>query len=211
MSVNAVILCGGQGTRLLPAIGNSIPKCLAPFNSKPFLSYVINHLVSHGVKKVILCCRQKDHDLFFNTFYDWITVTIQLSVEDNSLGTGGALKQAFPLIDSDPVLVMNGDTYCSFDLPLFLRLHKCLSKGASVLNAYPWLSDSGRTSAGVYLFSREWIQSIPSGVVSLEDILLLDSSVWEHKWERDLLFHDIGTPERYEKTEEFLRHEGVIV
>lgn len=125
-AVTAAVLCGGLGTRLRSVIGESLPKCLAPVAGRPFLLYVLDQLISHGVQKVVLCTGH-GHTSFYDAL-GWSKVCwevvftyrggldIHASREREPLGTGGALKNALPLFNSDPVLVLNGDTYLRFNL-----------------------------------------------------------------------------------------------
>lgn len=192
MRITAVILCGGQGTRLRPVIGD-LPKCLARVAGRPFLSYILDHLVSQGVKKVVLCTREEQFDYFseFGPANNWHYngIDILFSFESTPLGTGGALRNALPLLDTDPVLVLNGDTYCGFDLS---RLLGYFQGGAASLNHQG-------TFTGVALLSMRWVYGIPEGYQDLTSILYGNNP-----------FIDIGTPENYARAESCLREWGAI-
>lgn len=139
----AVILCGGLGLRLRPAIQDK-PKCLAPIGGRPFLEWLLGSLQRQGCAKVILCLgygsehvleflerretrdeRQGPPDSEFripNSGYG-PRMEIRYVLEQQPLGTGGALRNAAPLIQADHFLAMNGDTIFDVDLEELLRSH----------------------------------------------------------------------------------------
>ena len=213
MSITAVILCGGQGTRLRPVIGD-LPKCLAPVAGKPFLCYILDQLHATRIEKVALCTGYKGKEVedFFGPNYAGLPLVY--SHETEPLGTGGALRHALPLLDSDPVLVLNGDTFCKFNLEYADKL----------LNAPPFLTFSMNrsgvilyhqnrdTSSGVRLVRKKLIERIPEGCVDLDQWVTTWSGHHLHvgRVVGDFPFHDIGTPEGYAGAEEFLRQQGVI-
>ena len=200
MNLTAVILCGGKGTRLHPVIGDSLPKCLAPVMGRPFLSYVLDHLKSQGIENVVLCCQRKDVEYFRFVLTD--PERIFPCWEDEYLGTVGALKNAFPLIDSDPVLVLNGDTFCPFDLLSLMMAYK-QNGFTSDCGSVEVRSGSSPVGVGIYLIDKEIIEGLDSS-------LPLEKALWMDKENTKMFltskpFLDIGTPEGYKKAEQFLR------
>jgi len=110
MKVNeAIILAGGLGTRLKEAVPD-LPKCMAPVAGQPFLSYVIRYLLSQGIEKFIFSLGYKHSIIedFLNTQFP--TLYFQLSIEEEPLGTGGAIQLACKKARAESVLVVNGDT-----------------------------------------------------------------------------------------------------
>ena len=120
--LTAVILAGGLGTRLRPAVGDC-PKVLAPVNNRPFLSYLLDQLSSNGFSHVILCTGYGTDNISaaFDSVYKGLT--IEYSQETKPLGTGGALRNAIPHIKTDHILVMNGDSYINVDLKSYIDWH----------------------------------------------------------------------------------------
>ena len=117
-NTTAVILAGGLGTRLRDAVANR-PKVLAKVGPRPFLSYLLNQLAAAGIRHVVLCTGymgQMVREAFGSKYR---TMTLEYSLEPAPIGTAGALRLALPLLRSDPVLVMNGDSYCEADLGAF--------------------------------------------------------------------------------------------
>lgn len=125
--INAVILCGGQGLRLRPLIHDR-PKSMASINRRPFLDILIKRLVQYGIKRLILCVGYKAGMIFDYYANKKSSLEIVYSHETRPLGTGGALKKAKKLINSETFLAMNGDTICDINLNSFLRFH--IRKGA---------------------------------------------------------------------------------
>jgi len=117
MIKEAIILAGGFGTRLREVIGDDIPKPMAPVNEHPFLEYLLNYLDKWGVEKVVMAVGYK-HEVVEEYFKDrYLEIEIVYSVEDEPLGTGGAVKKAMEYINGYACYVINGDTY--FDVNLW--------------------------------------------------------------------------------------------
>lgn len=109
MIKEAIILAGGLGTRLRDAVPD-LPKCMAPVAGRPFLFYVINYLRSQGIEKFIFSLGYK-HELieeYLHAHFD--TLTYQTVIEDEPLGTGGAIQLALTKATEKNVVVTNGDT-----------------------------------------------------------------------------------------------------
>ena len=111
----AIILCGGKGTRLKEVV-NDVPKPLAPIDGIPFLSILMKYLKAQGIERVILATgymHEKIENLYGNCYEG---MEIVYSVEQNPLGTGGAIANALRKIKSENVLVLNGDSVIKFQL-----------------------------------------------------------------------------------------------
>lgn len=122
-NVRAVILAGGLGTRLRPVIGD-LPKALAPVQGRPFLAYQLELLKGQGITRIVLCTGY-GHDLIQAYCGDGAALGQQIlySVEEQPLGTGGALQQARRYLH-ETFLVLNGDTYFVADLHTLLASHR---------------------------------------------------------------------------------------
>src|SRR5947209_7467706 len=120
-AVRAFILCGGAGTRLRPVVADR-PKSMAPIAGTPFLQLLLERLKHEGVGDVILGTGYMGEKIerYFGCGSK-LAMRIGYSKENEPLGTGGALKLAEPLI-SDPVLVLNGDSYVEWSLVPMLEL-----------------------------------------------------------------------------------------
>ena len=121
-ATTAVVLAGGLGTRLRAAVRDR-PKGLAQIGGRPFLAYLLDQLDSAGVRKTVLCTGYLGEEVKETFGGEYRGLQLAYSQERSPLGTGGALRLAVPLLASDPVLVLNGDSYCEADLPAFRDWH----------------------------------------------------------------------------------------
>ena len=151
------------------------------------------------------------------------------SQESYPLGTAGALSLALPLLKSDPVLVMNGDSFCQADLKEFFAWHCAQKSEASLLltqvsdtqrfgrveiDAHGRIcgfeekdnqGQAGWINAGIYLLSRRLLLTIPADrSTSLEREIFplwINRGLWGYQTRGGFL--DIGTPEAYATAERF--------
>jgi len=221
--ITAAILAGGLGSRLRPVLIDR-PKVLAPIAGKPFLIRLFNQLGAAGIRKVVLCTGYLAEQIKSTVGEQFGSLRIHYSQETQPLGTAGSLRLALPLLDSDPVLVLNGDSYCSVDLSSFLEWHTQKKAVGSVLLApcsdvsrfgcvtclpggqISHFSEKGTTgagwiNAGVYLLSKRLLLAIPEGrQVSLEyEIFSTWVGLGLFGYSEGGAFLDIGTPENYAK------------
>lgn len=125
--MQAIILCGGLGTRLR-AVVNDVPKPMAPINGTPFMQIQVDRLIDAGVNKIVFACGYKK-EIIKDYFGDnYRGVDLIYSEEDHPLLTGGAMKQALRYIDEDYAIVINGDIYTTIDYRDIVEQH--LSTGA---------------------------------------------------------------------------------
>lgn len=228
--VITVILAGGMGTRLKDALGD-LPKPMAPIGGRPFLEYLLFLLKARGMKEFVFCIGDggdKIRDHFASG--DKFGVSIRYTVEKRLLGTGGAIKLAEPLVDSEDFFVVNGDTYLEADLRSVLRHHR--NSGAAATIALVRKEDTGRygrvtlgetmnvlsfeekggggsaghINGGLYVFRKEIFDAIPEGkICSLErEILPVLVGNGLYGFPVDGYFIDIGVPEDYETAREEL-------
>jgi len=114
--MQAVILAGGFGKRLAP-LTSEVPKPLLPVGGRPILVRQIEWLRGFGVADVVLAVGYLKHKIF-EALGDGrkLGVRIFYSVEEEPLGTGGAIKNAEPFITDDVFVVLNGDVLTNLDL-----------------------------------------------------------------------------------------------
>lgn len=113
--VTALILAGGLGLRLRSAV-NNLPKVLASVNGRPFITFLLDQLISAGFQHAVLCTGYLGNKVNDTIGDHYKSLSIQYSQEREQLGTGGALVDAMPLVSTDNVLVMNGDSYLDVNL-----------------------------------------------------------------------------------------------
>jgi NDP-sugar pyrophosphorylase family protein len=128
----AVIIAGGEGTRLRPLTFHT-PKALVPVCSRPLIDYQVDLCRRHGVTDIVV-----------NLHYlaDEVTahlgdgsrfgVRIRYSREIEPLGTAGAVRQAAPYLDGDAMLVFNGDVLTGLDLSALLAFHRRCGAAATL-------------------------------------------------------------------------------
>src|SRR5437667_9578407 len=140
-AVRAFVLCGGHGTRLSPVLADR-PKSMALISGMPFLELLFDRLRSQGIDDLILGTGYMADKIegYFGRGNKF-AVLIGYSREDEPLGTGGALKLAEPLI-TDPVLVLNGDSYVEWSLVPMLELF--MAKGADMVVVLQAVADVTR-------------------------------------------------------------------
>jgi len=223
-------LAGGLGTRLASAVVDR-PKVLAEVSGRPFLEYLLDQLRSAQFRNVILCTGHlgKQIEKAFGKRYK--SLDLQYSREHAPLGTAGALRYALPLLKSETILVMNGDTYCEVDFEKFLHFHRSNKSKASIalsrvadirhygevrigtdgnilgFSEKIAVAGSGYVNAGIYLINRNMIEKIPPGEnLSIEKDIFPE---WVGKgfygYKTTKSFIDIGTPERYAYAQKIYR------
>ncbi len=120
--MECIVLAGGLGTRLRSLVSN-LPKCMAPIAGKPFLYYLLHYLQNNGCDHVILSLGYMHEEI-----EKWVKETpwrfrISFVVEDEPLGTGGAIKLAVSVTEENHLFIINGDTYFNVDLQAMYHTH----------------------------------------------------------------------------------------
>lgn len=112
----AIILAGGMGTRLKSVVADK-PKPMADVNGNPFLYYVLQYAQKQGISHVVLAVGYLHQQIIDYFGHNFNGITLQYSIEQAPLGTGGAIAQALDLCDSlTPVFIINGDTFFNTSL-----------------------------------------------------------------------------------------------
>jgi len=130
--VRAVILAGGEGTRLRP-LTLSTPKPVVPIADRPLLQHQIDLLATAGVREVVFSVAYRPERVQ-GVFGDGARAgcRIDYAVEDTPLGTGGAVRNAVPHLD-DRTIVFNGDVLTDVDLPAVVALHARTRAAATIV------------------------------------------------------------------------------
>jgi len=133
--MKAIILAGGLGTRLRP-LTLETPKPLLPIKGKPILLHTMLNLKKHGITDIILSIGYKAELIkgYFGDGSKW-GLNVSYCVEDEPLGTGGAIKYASKGIN-EPFIVLNGDNLADFDYTKAIAYHKN-NKAKLTLGLYP--------------------------------------------------------------------------
>ncbi len=224
--MKAVILAGGEGTRLRP-LTLSTPKPVVPVVDRPFLQHQIQLLSAAGVNEVIFSlgyCPDRIQAVFGDG--SALGVRIRYAVEQTPLGTGGAVRNVLPLLDERTV-VLNGDVLTDVDLTALLARHLDARASATILltpvanpAAYGLVETDGEgrvrrflekprpeqittdtINAGVYLLETPVIELMPEAVNHSIERAFFPTLL--ARGDRVLgpvhrgYWIDIGTPEKY--------------
>lgn len=118
--MKVIVLCGGLGTRL-GALTQQTPKPMLEVAGRPFLAYVLDHLVVEGVSGIVLAVGFQWQKIQAFVGEQWHGLPVEYSVESSALGTGGAILQSMDHFQLEEALVVNGDTLFSIDIGTFLQ------------------------------------------------------------------------------------------
>jgi mannose-1-phosphate guanylyltransferase len=225
--MQAVVLVGGQGTRLRP-VTYDIPKALVPLRNRPFMGYMLDFLRNGGLDGAVLSlgylpdpiqaylCDKQDLDSF----------SVDYAVEDRALGTAGGIKNAQEYLDGDTFVVVNGDVLTGMDLATAIEIHKSSDALATITltsvedpTAYGLVEvdhemlvhrfiekpaadevTTNLVNAGVYVLESEVLDMIPAGrEVSIEREIFpeLQESGRLRAHITSSYWRDIGTPRSY--------------
>lgn len=219
----ALILAGGKGTRIQHLLGN-LPKPMVDVAGRPFIERVVLLLKDQGIRRIILSTGYRGEiiEKHFGNGKKW-NMDVDYSCDPFPLGTGGAVRHALGKTLSDRFLVLNGDSYCRFDLDRLEDAHKksaahvtiwlskmedCRRYGSVEIDSEgavreflekPAERHSGLVNAGIYLVERTAAETIPEGIpTSIErDFFprLVGQGLFAVAGDHPLL--DIGTPETF--------------
>jgi mannose-1-phosphate guanylyltransferase len=222
--LDVFVIAGGLGTRIEPVLGN-VPKLLAPVSGRPYLSYLLDWLKRFGAARVVLGLGHQAQavvDFLRRDTASLRDLVVETVIEPRPLGTAGAIRFARGSLRSDPVLVLNGDSFADADLCKFLEYHRRMKAKATLLCAE--VDDAGRygrveldqagriqgfvekddafhggspVSAGVYFFSAALLDELAAGnAASLErDVFARAPAGSLAAFTGRFAFIDIGTPQ----------------
>jgi len=221
LDLPVIVLCGGLGTRLRPAVADR-PKALAPVGAVPFLELQLRALRARGARHFVLCIGHMG-DQIEAAFGDGRALGARIDYSHDGpalLGTGGALKRAERFF-APAALVANGDTDIDVDLPGLVRVHSAAQALATLTLArvpdatrygavqlegerVTAFREKGSTTsdwvnAGVYVITRDLLGRVPAGeAVSLErDVFpaAVRAGLPLAAFVQAATFTDIGTPD----------------
>jgi mannose-1-phosphate guanylyltransferase len=224
--MKAVILVGGEGTRLRPLTCNT-PKAVVPILNRPFLEHLLGYLKGHGVTDAVLAVGYLP-DPIRRCLGDGTQLGVRLTylVEDSPLGTAGAVKNAESYLDG-PFLVLNGDIITEIDLTAMMKRHKEVMPKTSIaltpvdnptiygvvetdpqglvqrfVEKPTWDKvTTNMINAGIYILEPEVLALIPASAPSMfENYVfprLLEMGERILGCPSDAYWIDIGTPEKY--------------
>jgi mannose-1-phosphate guanylyltransferase len=222
--MQAVILVGGEGTRLRP-LTSTVPKPVVPLVDRPFIAFMLDWLGTHGIDDVIMSCGFLATSVR-NVLGDGSAYGVRLRFveEPDPRGTAGALKFAESMLD-ERFLMLNGDVLTDIDLTAQIAQHEQSGAKATLAlvpvadpSAYglvhlnddrsvrdfvekpsPDAIDTNLISAGAYVLQREILDLVPA-----DRNVSIEREVWPqlignglYGFPAESYWLDIGTPERY--------------
>lgn len=225
----AIVLAGGFGTRLAHVVPD-VCKPMAPVAGRPFLRFIMDQLAASGFDRVVVAdgYRREQIEDFFGSAYRGMAV--EYSPEDTPLFTGGAVKRALGMCQSDWVFVLNGDTWLDADFAAMEATAADAPENASAVIAVKRMRsferygtvdvdaggaltafhekrpcEEGLINAGVYLLRRDALDDMP-------EKFSLESDFFECVVGKGALraaecaggFIDIGVPEDYKLAQTML-------
>ncbi len=222
--MQALILAGGEGTRLRP-LTTTVPKPVVPLVDRPFIGFMLDWLRGHGVDDIVMSCGFLASGVR-NVLGDGSALGIRLRYveEPRPMGTGGAVKFAESLLD-DQFLMLNGDVLTDIDLTAQMEQHQRTgavgtlaltpvedpshyglvrldANGAVtefVEKPSPDLIDTKNISAGAYVLERSVLELLeddqPASIEREVFPRLVGAGLYGYV--SDAYWLDIGTPERY--------------
>jgi mannose-1-phosphate guanylyltransferase len=121
--MKAVILVGGEATRLRPLTCNT-PKIMVPMLNRPFFEHLAGYLKAHNIIDIVLAVgKSPEHIQDYFGDGSKLGVRMAYSIEDSPVGTAGAVKNAQRFLD-DSFIVFNGDIFTDIDLSAMMQLHR---------------------------------------------------------------------------------------
>ncbi len=223
--MEAIILAGGLGTRLRSQL-KQLPKSMAPVGGRPFLEILMDQLVAAGCKRAVLSVGYL-RDIIIAAFSDnYRGIPLSYSMEDEPLGTGGAIRLALRQATEASVLVLNGDTYLNADYRAAFACHAAVG-GVMTMAVTPvgdtaryggvvvegdritGFVEKGRTgpgwiNAGAYVLSKDfpWREGLPEQFSFENDIIVPQlSELRPAAFRCRGYFLDIGVPEDLERAQ----------
>ncbi|MFC2004490.1 sugar phosphate nucleotidyltransferase [Chloroflexota bacterium] len=226
--MKAVILIGGEGTRLRPLTCNT-PKAMVPILNRPFLERLLHYLKKHGIRDIILAMGYLPTPIQ-SSLGDGTQFGVHITylVEESPLGTAGAVKNAESLLD-EPFAVFNGDILTEIDLTAMTQRHQEIKPKVSIAltpvdnpTVYGVVETDGKgmvrrfvekpswdqvttnmINAGIYILEPEVLSHIPASTPFMFEHhvfpVLLKKGDPILSYPSEAYWIDIGTPEKYLK------------
>jgi D-glycero-alpha-D-manno-heptose 1-phosphate guanylyltransferase len=224
----AIILAGGFGTRLRSVVSDK-PKVLALVAGKPFLLLLVNYLKGQGITRFIFSLGYMHGQVEDFLKENFPSLQYDVIVEDEPLGTGGAIKLCLEQVEEESVLIANGDTFFHLNIPAFANYHN--SKNADCSMALTPCSNFDRYGSVLLDDEQRIIEFVEKkycdfGLINTGLVLLnvprvksmLDEKTGSFSFEADFLtkelkeinvygypsesyFIDIGIPEDFDKAQ----------
>lgn len=227
MIKEAIILAGGLGTRLRSEVAE-LPKCMAPVKDRPFLHYVIEYCKAEGIERFVFSLGYKFEAISPYLLREKNEIIFECCIEDEPLGTGGAIRKACEFARDSHIAVLNGDTLYRANINEVGRFHQknnadCTlamkpmhqferygvvdidQTGAIQKFKEKQYFEEGLINGGIYILNRERFlkESFPEKFSFEKDYL--EKFTRERRFYgliQDEYFIDIGIPEDYRRAQQ---------
>ncbi|MEU6062804.1 sugar phosphate nucleotidyltransferase, partial [Streptomyces sp. NPDC047097] len=229
--MKAVVMAGGEGTRLRPMTA-SVPKPLLPVGDRPIMEHVLRLLKKHGIDETVVTVQYLAH-LIEERFGDGsgLGMSLGYAMEDTPLGTAGSVKNAEAQLGGEPFVVISGDALTDIDLSALIRHHRekkaqvtvCLTRVPNPLEfGITVLDDDGRVerflekptwgevfsdtvNTGIYVMEPEILDQVARGTAVdwSGDVFprLLEQGAAVHGYVADGYWQDVGTLDSYRQAQ----------
>lgn len=225
----AIILCGGKGSRLNEITDNKLNKVVIKIGKYPFIYYILYQLEKLGIKKIVLCTGYLSDSIkeVIDNFEIKNKNKFQFifSTETNQLGTAGALINSKKFIENKYSLVLNGDTFFCGNISNFLN--HSFKNNISILTSLKFFNNSygkvkinknnylinfqekkfnliGYVYAGISLFDNQLLnQKNINNSINIEDYYFRNNNYKIYVYKTLNNFIDIGTVLRFKKNKNF--------
>lgn len=221
--MEAIVLAGGFGTRLSSVVSD-VCKPMAPVLDKPFLYYILRNLKRHKFKKVILAVGYLKGSIIDYFGFNYEGMKLIYSIEDEPLGTGGAIKKALKYVTDKYVYIINGDTYFDIDYKMLIpkddmvmvcrysfdarRYDTVVIEEMKAID-FKKNEEYGFINGGIYVVNKEIFNTYSMEKFSFENDFLKNYinalNVWVYI--SNTYFIDIGIPSDYYKFIEDVKNE----
>lgn len=228
LPIDVVLMAGGKGERLRPLTAKT-PKPLLKMQDKPIIDYIVEHVISFGVKNVAVTVNYLKEQIIDHFSKPMNGVQVKCFGEPKFLGTIGSICYV-ENFENDTVLLMNSDAITDLDLEEFYIHYKENNADMSI-SAVPYtisvpygiLDLEGRNvkgvlekptynyyaNTGIYLIKRELLKLIPEGeFFNATDFmeLLVKNRYKVVKFPLNGTWIDIGNHQEYQKAKEIVKH-----
>ena len=223
--MQAVVLAGGEGTRLRP-LTLTTPKPVMPLAGRPFMTFMLDWLKRHGVDDVVLSCGFMSEAVEEVLGGEYDGIPLRYVREDKPLGTAGPLRLALDtgVLQDERLYVLNGDVLTDMDLTAEREQHERTGARATLclvavedttsygvvptaetgeveafLEKAPGGAPTNRINAGAYLIERSVIEQVPTGRAVSFEREVFPQLVGEglYGYLAAGYWIDVGTPRRY--------------
>jgi len=229
----AIILCGGFGTRIKNVTKNKIPKSLIPVNDIPFIYYLIIQILTLDIRKIIFCTGYLsnliEEDVSNFVKHNNLNIQIFFIKEPKPLGTAGAIRNVSNYLNGLNTIVFNGDTYVKGNLQELINFHFLSNSFISLTASFKFLSSRyGKISfkknllnkinekkisffsyvySGIFIINNNLINKCPIDTCINVENFFFDSKKFKILiWKNNKSFLDIGTEASFIKASNFLNN-----